>query len=366
MKGYYETVQCDSNGCFCVAAHNGFTAFDTYTSNNKTQPKCSGRLSQRFEETIRRMEVCLREPSSQNAMLFWATTNHYSVMRKRKWCYCVDTKTGEEVPKTRTKKEGTDTIKCGKTNYTISQEFLYDSNFGQKSYPVSKETCMMDRSKGVACKEKKPSVRYYFDYSTSSCLAFEYLGCGGNGNNYNDSSTCIHDCLLGFSGPTPPPYVGPKLTDGCPVNHKCLNKGFISLCCNNHNEVDGSGCSGMNPPARLSNGEAINCNTPQLSFPPGFSGPTPPPYVGPKLTDGCPVNHKCLNKGFISLCCNNHNEDRFHAAYNPKCKNGKEPYSVPVDSWKEVRFGKSCKDNFCPKDYKCHDAEIFAYCCKST
>ncbi|PIO59663.1 Kunitz/Bovine pancreatic trypsin inhibitor domain protein, partial [Teladorsagia circumcincta] len=210
--------------------------------------------------------------------------------------------------------------------YTISQEFLYDSNFGQKSYPVTKESCKLDRSKGVACKEKKPSVRFYFDYSTSSCLAFEYLGCGGNENNYNDSSSCIHGCLL----------------------------------------VDGSGCSGMNPPARLSNGEAINCNTPQFNFPPGFSGPTPPPYVGPKLTDGCPVNHKCLNKGFISLCCNNDNEDRFHAAYNPKCKNGKVPYSVLVDSWKEIRYGKSCEDNFCPKGYKCQDAEIFAYCCKST
>ncbi|KAK6010711.1 hypothetical protein OSTOST_24235 [Ostertagia ostertagi] len=27
------------------------------------------------------MEMCPREPLSQNAMLFWATTNHYSVMR---------------------------------------------------------------------------------------------------------------------------------------------------------------------------------------------------------------------------------------------------------------------------------------------
>ncbi|KAK6035341.1 hypothetical protein COOONC_27154 [Cooperia oncophora] len=42
MEGYYETVQCDARGCYCVAAHTGLTAFDTYTSSSKTQPKCSG------------------------------------------------------------------------------------------------------------------------------------------------------------------------------------------------------------------------------------------------------------------------------------------------------------------------------------
>ncbi|KAK5967033.1 Kunitz/Bovine pancreatic trypsin inhibitor domain protein [Trichostrongylus colubriformis] len=155
--------------------------------------------------------------------------------------------------------------------YTISEQFpaTYGTTLAQKDYPITKGTCKLDRSKGVACKKAKPSVRYYFDYSTASCLAFEYLGCEGNLNNYKDSSTCIHDCSL----------------------------------------VDQSGCGGMNPPARLSNGEAINCGLPKLIFPPGYTGPTPPPEVGPKLNDdGCPVNHVCLNKGFISLCCNQANE----------------------------------------------------------
>ncbi|EYC23837.1 hypothetical protein Y032_0015g2856 [Ancylostoma ceylanicum] len=40
-KGYYETVQCDDHGCFCVDAHNGFIAYDTRTDTNKIAPRCS-------------------------------------------------------------------------------------------------------------------------------------------------------------------------------------------------------------------------------------------------------------------------------------------------------------------------------------
>uniref|UniRef100_A0A0R3PLF7 C3H1-type domain-containing protein n=1 Tax=Angiostrongylus costaricensis TaxID=334426 RepID=A0A0R3PLF7_ANGCS len=28
-----------------------------------------------------------------------------------------------------------------------------------------------------------------------------------------------------------------------------------------------------------------------------------------------------------------------------------------------TQLGKSCKDNFCPSNFTCHDGEIFAYCC---
>uniref|UniRef100_A0A183FRI5 IlGF domain-containing protein n=1 Tax=Heligmosomoides polygyrus TaxID=6339 RepID=A0A183FRI5_HELPZ len=55
--------------------------------------------------------------------------------------------------------------------------------------------------------------------------------------------------------------------------------------------------------------------------------------------------------------------DRFNAAYHPKCSNGREPYGEMMDGWRQIRFGKSCADNFCPSGYRCQDADIFAYCC---
>uniref|UniRef100_A0A0K0DFF6 WAP domain-containing protein n=1 Tax=Angiostrongylus cantonensis TaxID=6313 RepID=A0A0K0DFF6_ANGCA len=53
--------------------------------------------------------------------------------------------------------------------------------------------------------------------------------------------------------------------------------------------------------------------------------------------------------------------DRYALAYTPKCTNGK-PYSLD-DSFPRTQLGKSCKDNFCPSNFTCHDGDIFAYCC---
>lgn len=41
--GYYETVQCDDSGCFCVDARNGAAAEGTRTNDNKKAPTCSRR-----------------------------------------------------------------------------------------------------------------------------------------------------------------------------------------------------------------------------------------------------------------------------------------------------------------------------------
>ncbi|VDO41611.1 unnamed protein product [Haemonchus placei] len=292
-KGYYETVQCDARGCVCVAANNGLVAFDTRTSNNMTQPKCSSRFTS------------CKKPSKLdlNRLLFDPVQQEY--------CYCVDTKTGKEVPNTRKRKEGNNKQNC---HNVFASDFptTEGSPFVQERYPVSRESCKLDRNKGRACKEGKPSVRYYFDYHTFECLAFEYLGCDGNENNYPTSSACNSDCKLGTI---------------LPQNDLFLFFSFFLV---------------FNPP----------CIT------------TPAPRNTPKLNeDGCPLDHKCVMGAFFGFCCNRANEDRFHAAYHPKCSNGKQPYSEMIDSWREIRFGKSCKDNFCPSGYKCHDGDIFAYCC---
>ncbi|KAK5971522.1 hypothetical protein GCK32_002376 [Trichostrongylus colubriformis] len=161
--------------------------------------------------------------------------------------------------------------------------------------------------------------RYYFDYETAACLAFEYYGCGGNANNYRTSADCFSNCMF----------------------------------------ADQSGCAGMYPAARLSNGRSLTC--PAMMLPPG---PEAAPPAGPKLNEeGCPSGYVCRMGAFFGTCCNQANEDLFGAAYRPKCDNGREPYSVQMDGWRQILFGKTCRDKFCPSGRKCQDADIFAYCC---
>lgn len=38
-------------------------------------------------------------------------------------------------------------------------------------------------------------VRYYYDQKTGNCENFVYGGCGGNGNNFQDSETCLKTCM---------------------------------------------------------------------------------------------------------------------------------------------------------------------------
>ncbi|KAK6010131.1 Kunitz/Bovine pancreatic trypsin inhibitor domain protein, partial [Ostertagia ostertagi] len=215
---------------------------------------------------------------------------------KREWCYCADAKTGREAPNSRKGTGENKYIICGSTNNSIDPNELFyaDAILQQRErYSVASPTCKLDKSKGVACQGQgaQPSVRYYFDYNTATCLAFEYLGCGGNANNYRTSSDCFSNCFF----------------------------------------ADQSGCAGMYPSARLSNGYSIIC--PRLMLPPGTKPATT--IVGPKLNkEDCPLDHSCRMGAFFGTCCPQANEDRFDAAYNRKCSNGREPYSIPKDGWR--------------------------------
>ncbi|XGW03138.1 hypothetical protein V3C99_014826 [Haemonchus contortus] len=319
-SGYYETIQCDTRGCFCVSADNGLTAFDTRTSNNKTMPKCSD-----CHNALKSMFADGTPPRGTFIPKCDVVLGNYELLQcgaKREWCYCVDGKTGTEAKGTRKRTGANQYITCGGTNSSINpEEFAFVDAVLQMNerYPVARETCKMNRSKGRSCRGSKPSVRYYFDYDTVACLAFEYMGCGGNVNRYPSSSACYSDCML----------------------------------------ADLSGCGGMNPSARTSNGQSIIC--PKLMLAPGN---TPVQSNGPKLNDeGCPLDHTCRMGAFFGTCCTQANEDKYEKAYHPKCSNGHEPYSIQMDGWRRILFGKSCRDNFCPSGYKCEEADIFAYCC---
>ncbi|KAK6011589.1 thyroglobulin type-1 repeat-containing domain protein, partial [Ostertagia ostertagi] len=152
---YYETVQCDARGCFCVAANNGLVAFDTRTANNMTLPKCS--KCHNALRDLYMVGMCLLELRAKMRCDY----EELQCDARQEFCYCVDTKTGKEIANTRKRKEGNKYITCGKNNIstTFSQLPITEgSPLFQERYPVARETCKLDRSKGWACQDQKPSV----------------------------------------------------------------------------------------------------------------------------------------------------------------------------------------------------------------
>ncbi|VDK44441.1 unnamed protein product [Cylicostephanus goldi] len=263
--GYYETVQCDANGCFCVAAHNGLVAYDTRTDSNRIAPRCSS-----CHYALKRIFAAGDPPKNTFIPKCDVSLGNYEPLQcdaRQEYCYCVDPVTGRELPNTRKRKEKNQRIKYFSLDPALSTP---EVSRPQERYPVGKESCKLDRHRGRTCPDAKPSIRYYFDYQTFACLAFEYLGCGGNENNYRTSSDCSFDCKL----------------------------------------QDLSGCGGMYPARALGQ---FRC-----SCPPFYFGST--------------------QKHFLRLL-------------------------LQQDGWQETRFGKSCKDRFCPANYTCQDATIFSYCC---
>lgn len=120
---------------------------------------------------------------------------------KQEYCYCVDTITGVEIPRTRKRKERNQRIRCDNTgewkpikrmsgghildeftviikNIILCRKFLLEvlildfsldaaplpttealPSEPQERYPVGKESCKLDRNRGHSCNGTKPSLR---------------------------------------------------------------------------------------------------------------------------------------------------------------------------------------------------------------
>ncbi|XP_068217367.1 axotactin-like isoform X2 [Palaemon carinicauda] len=46
------------------------------------------------------------------------------------------------------------------------------------------------------CGGSRSVYRYHYDKSTGSCLPFNYTGCGGNANSFEDEKTCLQTCYV--------------------------------------------------------------------------------------------------------------------------------------------------------------------------
>uniref|UniRef100_A0A915JM12 BPTI/Kunitz inhibitor domain-containing protein n=1 Tax=Romanomermis culicivorax TaxID=13658 RepID=A0A915JM12_ROMCU len=162
--------------------------------------------------------------------------------------------------------------------------------------------CSSDKDKGTETCGSTQSIRWYFNQKKFRCMAFTYLGCGGNGNNYITYDKCQ----------TCSPADGPT----------CLSAAFSP------------------PPPR-----------------PAGSG-----SLGPRWckTVGCPTGYECQNGGMTSQCCNSTTENWFKEAENPKCKDGQTALQLGG----HTIVADSCSDLSCPEGHYCETTnQLFAKCC---
>ncbi|KAL3082962.1 hypothetical protein niasHS_010764 [Heterodera schachtii] len=195
--------------------------------------------------------------------------------------------------------------------------FLLQSLFavGQRrdEVPIANSNCKLPKDRGISFNGAiKAQIKWFFDIETLQCLAFKFEGTRGNGNRFDSIFECRRKCQL---------------------------------------PADYGGCSGQKPSARNNRGEYIVCS---------MTG-----------TERCPVGYRCQMLAFFGVCCHLDTEEMFQRNFNPpKCANGKNPHKLydPLNKMTMTYLGKNCSDEFCPigQRMKCHQQEIFAYCCPPT
>uniref|UniRef100_A0A915JMM8 BPTI/Kunitz inhibitor domain-containing protein n=1 Tax=Romanomermis culicivorax TaxID=13658 RepID=A0A915JMM8_ROMCU len=163
--------------------------------------------------------------------------------------------------------------------------------------------CSSDKDKGNNTCGSPHSIRWYFNQKKFRCMAFTYLGCDGNDNNFQSYDACQTKCR----------------------------------------PVDGSAC-----------------------FSAAYSPPSPMPVSGfrsgPRWCEaiGCPTGYECQNGGMTSQCCHSATEDWFKEADDPKCQNGKAALQLGG----HMVVADSCSDLSCPQGHKCEITnQLFAKCC---
>ena len=69
----------------------------------------------------------------------------------------------------------------------------------------------MPKDVGINCDEEDSSTRYYYNKQSKTCLPFNYGGCGGNENNFEN----VYDCHEACGGGEPLLIVLMVVVAGC-------------------------------------------------------------------------------------------------------------------------------------------------------
>ncbi|PIC28099.1 hypothetical protein B9Z55_020127 [Caenorhabditis nigoni] len=322
-NGYYATVQCNKESCYCVTPHTASIAYDTRTNSPKTAPKCGTCLVY-----LQKLFANGDPPENSFVPKCDVGDGDFEPVQcdsTKNQCYCVDTVTGREIPGTKKALSNTTKMNCMKIDFSIDSVAFptfekADALKPKSELIIGRPSCAHNRNAGYICSQNKTSIRYWFDVETFQCLAFEHKGCGGNQNSYRTSQECYSDCVL----------------------------------------ADYFSCALQSEPAKMSNGQAYICPESGPQPPPGRTTTTTP---GPQLKDGCPRGYTCQMGPFFGFCCEESLTNRYQTAFSTKCKNNKPSLQVQHDGYSSGMLGKSCSDNFCPKTHNCEHNEFFAFCC---
>ncbi|VDP83186.1 unnamed protein product [Echinostoma caproni] len=67
-----------------------------------------------------------------------------------------------------------------------------DQSLKQSRYLVKRnlDQCLDSLDVGHSCKLSRAVSKWYFDESANECIEFQYLGCGGNANRFNEREDC--------------------------------------------------------------------------------------------------------------------------------------------------------------------------------
>ncbi|CAI2353702.1 unnamed protein product [Caenorhabditis sp. 36 PRJEB53466] len=162
-------------------------------------------------------------------------------------------------------------------------------------FAASQDVCQAKVDSGTAKCSNASSLRFFHDHDTKRCLAFQFSGCGGNGNNFESVALCRQRCI-------------PMDHITCPAN----------------------------TPATLNNKGTNNCGK-------GTGEPV--------CKDSTSFCHYGPNA--IGLCCSKDSKEKSHQDHSKTCSNGAEKYQFEDGGHKKVLLGKSCSHNFCPAQFKC-------------
>ncbi|CAL1541817.1 unnamed protein product [Lymnaea stagnalis] len=155
-----------------------------------------------------------------------------------------------------------------------------------------KDVCMLPADVGMTCPDGKPDVtRYFYDFMTKECKTFSFKGCGGNYNNFADSSLCSSRCkenIVMHSGscPAKPFQVGVQgqcqdvcQSDAdCDVTFKCCQSSCAKRCIPAVDETDKNRECPMGQPQG-------KCNT----------------------KTACTAGYYCKGNGEAGVCCIDYN-----------------------------------------------------------
>ncbi|CAD5231575.1 unnamed protein product [Bursaphelenchus xylophilus] len=229
----------------------------------------------------------------------------------------------------------------------------------------------------VGTGEEKVS-RYYYNPVNKTCFEFEYLGNGGNENNFGSELDCLSECYSEVKD-------GPQLKEEDVVMIDPRPTRDVEACV--FPKDSGTGKDAVQ--RFYYNGELNNCFAFKYFGQGGnknrFGSRSEceekclkmdgsvckirPPAEAVDLGDDCrttkcPEGFKCFQGAHSPECCNATVQETVQQIFDPLCPNGERAFGEQLNEFYHVSVGRSCDDLLCPDGFECTKmGKEIAKCC---